>query len=239
MDRGIEVMTYLVSKTFVKERIANGYKPDGSPPNRETAIQRLVEIACAPKSGDAQMAFGLAGIFNLLSVSIETLQKEAFVGKDITKEQYDQLQSLGKTDEEKDVEAERGEREGDNPRAVSERIRKIANANVPRALVKLLEGSNSDATQEKLLEAMGRMASESSVRGIMIQQGCLSACLQLDKGVNTMDCCVLFAVPAQLILTQCLSVARNRTNQVKQKRRSYVKLGVALQSCSSPPIRVS
>lgn len=239
MDRGIEVMTYLASKTFVKERIANGYKPDGSPPNRETAIQRLVEIACAPKSGDAQMAFGLAGIFNLLSVSIETLQKEAFVGKDITKEQYDQLQSLGKTDEEKDVEAERGEREGDNPRAVSERIRKIANANVPRALVKLLEGSNSDATQEKLLEAMGRMASESSVRGIMIQQGCLSACLQLDKGVNTMDCCVLFAVPAQLILTQCLSVARNRTNQVKQKRRSYVKLGVALQSCSSLPIRVS
>ena len=31
----------------------------------------------------------LATIFNLLSVSIETLRKEAFVGKQITKEQYD------------------------------------------------------------------------------------------------------------------------------------------------------
>jgi len=182
MDRGIEVMAYLVSKTFVKEKVANGYKPEGSPANRKTALQRLVEIACAPKSGDAQMAYGLAGIFNLLAVSIETLRKEAFIGKEITKDQYDQLQALGKTEEEKETEAEKDEKEGDNPSSVSERIRKLANANVPRAMVKLLEGSSSDATQEKLLEGMGRMASESSVRGIMIQQGCLTTCLYLDKG---------------------------------------------------------
>jgi len=129
------------------------------------------------------MAYGLAGIFNLLSVSIETLRKEAFIGKEITKEQYDQLQAMGKTEEEKDAEAKDDEREGDDPASVSERIRKLANANVPRAMVKLLEGSrNSDATQEKLLEGMGRMASETSARGIMIQQGCLTSCLQLDKG---------------------------------------------------------
>ena len=68
---------------------------------------------------------------------------------------------------------------------MSERIRKLANANVPRAMVKLLESSkSSDATQEKLLEGMGRMASEPSVRGAMIQQGCLTTCLQLDKGVR-------------------------------------------------------
>ena len=36
----------------------------------------------------------------------------------------------------------------------------MANANVPRAMVKLLEGSSSDATQDKILEGMGRMASE-------------------------------------------------------------------------------
>ena len=132
------------------------------------------------------MAYGLAGIFNLLSVSVETLRKEAFVGKEITKEQYDQLQALGKTEEEKEAAAKKDETEGDTPAAVSERIRKLANANVPRAIVKLLEGS-SDATQEKLLEGMGRMASEQSVRGIMIQQGCLSACLKLDKGVRQLD----------------------------------------------------
>jgi hypothetical protein len=133
-------------------------------------------------SGDAQMAFGLAGIFNLLAVSMETLRKEAFIGKEITKEQYDQLQALGKTEEEKDIDAKKDAKEVDTPAAVRERIRKLANANVPRAMVKLLEGSTSDSTQEKLFEGMGRMASEQSVRGIMIQQGCLTTCLQLDKG---------------------------------------------------------
>ncbi|KAL7535198.1 hypothetical protein ACHAXR_006334, partial [Thalassiosira sp. AJA248-18] len=197
MERGIEVMAYLVSKTFVKERICNGYSPQGSPANRKNALQRLVELAlsCAPNNnGDSnasgggnanQTAYGLAGIFNLLAVSIETLRKEAFIGKEITKEQYDQLQSLGKTEEEKEVEAKTNEKEGDNAAAVTERLLKLANANVPRALVKLLEGSSaggSDAVQEKILEGMGRMASEPSVRGIMIQQGCLTSCLQLDKG---------------------------------------------------------
>jgi len=182
MDRGIEVMTYIVSKTFVKEKIVAGYKPEGSPPDRKSALDRLVEIGCAPNSGDAQMAFGLAGIFNLLAVSMETLRKEAFIGKEITKEQYDQLQALGKTEEEKDIEAKKDAKEEDTSAAVRERIRKLANANVPRAMVKLLEGSASDSTQEKLFEGMGRMASEQSVRGIMIQQGCLTTCLQLDKG---------------------------------------------------------
>lgn len=184
MDRGIEVLAYLVSKTFIKERVVGGYKPPGSPSNRRSALQKIVDIACAPNSGDAQMAYGLAGIFNLLAVSIETLRKEAFIGKEITKEQYDQLQALGKTEEENAAEAKKGEKEGDDPASVSERIRKLANANVPRAMVKLLEGSSSDATQEKLLEGMGRMASEPSVRGLMIQQGCLTTCLQLDKGVR-------------------------------------------------------
>ena len=182
MDRGIEVMTYIVSKTFVKEKIVAGYKPKSSPFGRKPALERLVEIACAPNSGDAQMAFGLAGIFNLLAVSMETLRKEAFVGKEITKEQYDQLQALGKTEEEKDIDAKKDAKEEDTLASVRERIRKLANANVPRAMVKLLEGSTSDATEEKLFEGMGRMASEQSVRGMMIQQGCLTTCLQLDKG---------------------------------------------------------
>ena len=184
MDRGIEVLAYLVSKTFVKEKVVGGYKPEGSPADRKTALERLVEIACAPSSGDAQLSYGLASVFNLLAVSIETLRKEAFIGKEITREQYDQLQALGKTEEEKEAEAKKDEKEGDNPASVSERIRKLASCNVPRAMVKLLEGSSSDTTQDKLLEGMCRMASEPTVRGLMIQQGCLTTCLQLDKGVS-------------------------------------------------------
>ncbi|KAL7482552.1 hypothetical protein ACHAW6_008230, partial [Cyclotella cf. meneghiniana] len=69
-------------------------------------------------------------------------------------------------------------------------------------MVKLLEGSNSDSTQQKLLEGMGRMGSEQSVRGIMIQQGCLSACLQLDKGVRIVKCPFLNLLIVQIIRTE-------------------------------------
>ena len=184
VERGVEVICYLAQKTFVKNSIASGYKPKESSSNRKAALQQLVEIACSSCSSDAQMAYGLACIFNLIAVSIETLQKEAFAGKEITKEQYDQLQALGKTDEEKEMEAKKAYQDGDNLEAVTDRIHKMANANVPRAMVKLLEGSNTDSTQQKVLEGIGRMACEPSVRGMMIQQGCLSACLQLDKGVS-------------------------------------------------------
>ncbi len=183
MERGIEVLAYLVSKTSVKERVASGYIPPGSPGNRKPSLERLVEIACSPNAADAHIAYGIAEIFNHLAVSIDTLQKEAFIGKEITKEQYDQLQSMGKTEEEKEAEAKKEDKDRDDPVSVSERIRKLASVNVPGAMVKLLEGSSSDATQEKLLEGMGRMASEPSVRGIMIQQGCLTSCLRLSKGV--------------------------------------------------------
>lgn len=216
MDRGVEVISYLAQKSFVKNQIANGYKPEGSPSSHKTALQQLVEIGCAPNSGDAQMAYGLACIFNLVAVSIETLQKEAFVGKEITKEQYDQLQALGKTDEEKEIETRKGSRDGDNPQAVIDRIHKMANANVPRAMVKLLEGSNSDSTQHKLLEGMGRMACEPSVRGIMIQQGCLSACLQLDKGVSYYCLINITNSHSHSFLT-----CNSRRNQTNQRNHSY------------------
>ena len=187
MERGVEVLAYIVSKTSVKERIASGYIPLGSPGNRKHSLARLVEIACSPNTADAHIAYGLAGIFNLLAVSIDTLRKEAFIGKEFTKEQYDQLHSMGKTEEEKEAEAKKEDKDRDDPAAVSERIRKLASDNVPGAMVKLLEGSSSDATQEKLLEGMGRMASEPSVRGIMIQQGCLTSCLRLSKGVRCLS----------------------------------------------------
>jgi hypothetical protein len=49
---------------------------------------------------------GLAtGIFNFIAISIDTICKEAFIGKEITQEQYDQLQELGKTKEKKEAAA--------------------------------------------------------------------------------------------------------------------------------------
>jgi hypothetical protein len=124
-----------------------------------------------------QRLLGNGNIQNLIAVSIDALCKEAFIWKEITQEQYDQLQELGTMEEVKKAAAKIDKKEGDDQALVGERMQKLSSANVPRAMVKLLEGLSSDAMQEKLLEGMGRMASEPSVRGIRIQQGCLMTCL--------------------------------------------------------------
>jgi len=178
IERGVEVLSYLASKTQVKEELAFGFR--SSPDSPSTALDRLVELAVAPEAGDSLSAYGLATIFSLMAVSIQTLRREAFAGKEISMEQYDELQALGKTSEEKDMESDEAL---DSPASVQERIRRMASANVPRAMVKLMEGA-TDATVEQIIAGLNRMASEPSVRGLIVQQGALSACLKVEKGVS-------------------------------------------------------
>jgi hypothetical protein len=66
--------------------------------------------SCMAKIGMAM------GIFNLIAVSINSFCKEAFIRKETTQEQYDQLQKLGKTEEEKKAAAKIDKKEGDDPR---------------------------------------------------------------------------------------------------------------------------
>ena len=180
VERGVEVLGYLSAKTQVKEEIAHGFK---APPSSETsALEQLVSIASRPGTGASLSAYSLASIFTSVAVSNETLRREAFAGKEITVEQYDELQRLGKTEEEKD--ASSAEQDVDPQNAVDERIRKLAAADVPQALVRLLDGASEKAA-EKIMEGLSRMATELSVRGIFIQQGVLSACIQTEKKVST------------------------------------------------------
>jgi hypothetical protein len=178
-ERGIEVLSYLLTKTQIKEEIAFGFK--ASAKSKHTALERLVELASAPKSGESVISYGLATIFALMAVSTETLRKEAFIGKEITADQYEELQALGKTEEEK--ENAKQNQDIDPPEAVHERIRKMANCNVPRAMVKLMTNA-SEHTLEQVVTGMNRMAVEETARGVMVQQGCLSACLKVEQGVS-------------------------------------------------------
>ena len=199
IERGIEILTFLCSRTIVKEQIANGFR---TVDDKQTVVDRLVELASLEDSAEARYAYGIASIFAHICVSVEVLRRQAFEDKDLSMEEYDQLQMLGKTEEEKEL-LKQKQIENDPEAAVMERIRKLSSHNVPHALVKLLQSGSSgaavdgqgksshskgsaiskssDVTQEQLTLAMCRMATEPSVRGIMIQQGCLSACLKLDK----------------------------------------------------------
>jgi hypothetical protein len=177
IERGVEVMMYLVSKTLVKEELAHGFH--ATPESMHTGLELLVRVADMPNAGEALSAFGLASIFQLMAVTSLTLRKEAFEGKEFTMEQYDEMQNMQKTEEEKEM-VEDSEYSDDSPVQCTERIQKMAHANVPRALVQLTEGA-SDKTLEQLVSALNRMANEPSVRGTMIQQGVLSALIKIEK----------------------------------------------------------
>jgi hypothetical protein len=179
IQRGIEILSYVTTKTFAKNEIAHGFTGNSSP---SSVLDRLVELCIQdPSMGNTLTGYGIASIFSSLVVSNETLRKEAFQGKDITMEQYDHLQNLGRTEEEK--EWEKTHQDVDPPQAVRERIRTLVPKNVSRAILALLQHSKEN-TRDLLLSCLVRMAGEESVRGIMVQQGVLSECLRVESEVR-------------------------------------------------------
>ena len=175
VERGVEVITYLITKTIVKEEVAHGFGATSE--SKNSALELLVKVS---EAGGANVsAFGIASIFQLMAATPLTLRKESFEGKEITMEQYDEIQRMQKTQEEKEVEPE-PELKEDNDEQCAQRIVKMTNAGVPRALIQLTEGS-SDQSLEQIVLALNRMANVQSVRGTMIQQGVLSALIKLEK----------------------------------------------------------
>lgn len=178
VERGIEVMAYLSSRTVVKEELAHGFQ--ATPDSPHTGLELMVKAADMPSAGEALFAFGLASSFQLMAVTPLTLRKEAFEGKEMTMEQYDEIQKMQKTEEQKELENDEPELQEDSDDQCTKRIQLMGKANVPRALVQLTEGA-SDQTLEQAILALNRMANEPSVRGTMIQQGVLSRMIKIEK----------------------------------------------------------
>jgi tetratricopeptide (TPR) repeat protein len=176
VERAIEMINYLISNTTVKEEVAEGFQ--FSPDAQYTALERLVKVADMPNVGESLTGFGLATIFQNMAVTNHQLRKEAFEGKEVTMEAYDEMQKLGKTEEE--IEVMNATVDLDTQTLCDERIRKMATANVPRAIIAITEGA-SEHTLEQLVLALARMACEPAARGNMIQQGVLTACIKIEK----------------------------------------------------------
>lgn len=178
IERGVEVITYLITKTIVKEELAHGFKAtDGS---KCTGLELLVKVADTSQAGENVTAFGIASIFQLMAATPLTLRKEAFEGKEITMEQFDEIQKMQKTSEQKEIEDTEPELKEDSDEQCSKRVVKMTSANVPRALIQLTEGA-SDKTLEQIIVALNRIANVQSIRGTMIQQGVLTALIKLEK----------------------------------------------------------
>ncbi|CAN0272825.1 unnamed protein product, partial [Ectocarpus sp. 8 AP-2014] len=86
-ERAVEVLSFLVSKTKVKEELCYGSA------RCPKALSRLCRAA-ENVSGTSPIAYGLAFLFSSLCVSKEEEVKESFKGKDMTYEQYQQLKQL-------------------------------------------------------------------------------------------------------------------------------------------------
>lgn len=182
VERGVEMISYLVSNTSVKEELAAGFSSNTK--SSVSALERLVKTADLPNAGESLTGFALATIFQHMAATNLQIRKEGFEGKEVSMEQYDEMQKLGKTAEEKEVID--SQEDPDTTAACHERIRKMASANVPRAMVTLIEGA-SEHTQEQITLGFNRMADEQSVRGILIQQGVLSSCIKIDKNEAPTD----------------------------------------------------
>jgi protein unc-45 len=176
VERAVEMINYLIFHTVVKDELAAGFKPNYQ--SALTSLERLVKTADIPNAGESLSGFALATIFQHMAATNLQIRKEGFEGKEVTMEQYDEMQKLGKTAEEKEV--LESQQDPDTPASCHERIRKMAAANVPRALCALVEKSSEHTLYEVVL-AMNRMAGEASVRGILIQQGVLTACIKMEK----------------------------------------------------------
>jgi hypothetical protein len=176
IDRGVEVLTYLLSKTLIKEEFAHGFK--SSQESKHSGLELMVMVADRPGAGEALSAFGLASAFQMMAATPLQLRKEAFEGKQVTMEQYDELKKMQKTTEEKEFDDE-PELKEDSPEQCAVRIGKMVSANVPRALCQLADGA-SDQTLEQVVLGLNRLANEPSVRGTMIQQGVLSKLIKID-----------------------------------------------------------
>jgi protein unc-45 len=100
VERAIEMIDYLVANTEIKEELAAGF---GTPGAAHSALERLVAITDLPNSGESVSGYGLATIFHLMAVTNLELRKESFEGKEVTMEAYDEMQKMGKTEEEKDL----------------------------------------------------------------------------------------------------------------------------------------
>jgi hypothetical protein len=176
VERAIEMINYLIANTSVKEELAAGFSATMNSPY--TAMERLVKVADLPNVGESLTAYGLATIFQNMAVTNLEMRKEAFEGKEVTMEAYDEMQKMGKTEAEKEVIDSKVDL--DTQELCNNRIKKMVSANVPRAMIAIMEGA-SEHTLEQSLLGLKRMASEPSVRGQMIQQGVLSACIKQEK----------------------------------------------------------
>jgi hypothetical protein len=132
-----------------------------------------------------------------MAATNEQIRKEVNEGKEVTMQQYNEMQRMGRPKKKRKSWTMR-KIHTQRRVAVSE-IGKMGSPTVPQALVALTEGA-SEHNLEQLTLAMNCMADEPSVRGLMIQQGVLAACIKAENAEGPTETNVMKGSSVQLVI---------------------------------------
>lgn len=169
-ERAIEILAAIIGKTYIKEEIVHG---------SFRVASALLSLSLLELDVRSTAAYGLAYIYAALSVTNWELKKNALVDKDMSPEQYDQINNLQKIHTKDQNGNEIGDVKEDNDPDTFDmcklRIQRISSTNGIPLLVRLLSKASSQ-TKETSARALRQICVEESSRGYMIQQGGLNAC---------------------------------------------------------------
>ncbi|GBG28974.1 Peptidyl-prolyl cis-trans isomerase FKBP62 [Hondaea fermentalgiana] len=164
--KGVEAVSFVISDSQVKMMLIRG---DGL-----KVMQRL--IALAEPGAKQSYAYGLAFIFENITMSEDDKRREKLREMEVTEEQWEQFEKLTKSQTKKS-----GQR--DPPEQVALRIETFVKLNGIAALRQLvLSGSGSDRVIEAAARAFCNIATVKEVRSAMITQGALRALFKLTDG---------------------------------------------------------
>jgi len=167
----------MIGRTHVKEELVHGSF------RLAPAIQTLVSVS--PLLDErSTAAYGIAHILAAITVTNSELRAIALAEKDISPEQYEQLQELQriKTKDEKTgqvLEEKKEDKDSDTAELCHLRIKRLISNKETVPLLCRFVSKGSPQTIEAAAKALKQVCVEESVRGIVIQQGGLKACCQV------------------------------------------------------------
>eukprot|EP01038_Epipyxis_sp_PR26KG_P013443 gene13443-18025_t len=172
IERAVEVLAAMVGKTYIKEEIVHGSYRISS------CMMDLTKLDIDERSSTA---YGIAHILCALTVTNHELRLRALAEKDISPEQYDQMQELqrikAQDEDGNSIEEPKNESDSDTQDLCKRRIKRIIHTDAIPMLVKFLSSqSSSNQTREASARALRQICVEETARGQVIQHGGLKAC---------------------------------------------------------------
>ena len=223
----MEALMALSGRTEVKEAISR-------------RVKEFVESAPSPDGAGGSGANELAwcSVAANLVVTVQKLREDAFKGKDFTEEQYDQIMAASKQkdpNEVKEVREKRPEMKGMRAGSltpcsqfdsnVEARIKLFAKEGGPRKLAMY--------RREEAMLAIRRMADVQEVRGQLIQQGCLKACIEGDEGWAVAK--MLVTTDPRMLKDELRSGAAPVLLRSLDYKKGEVRREGVKGSCTAPP----